>query len=263
MNDKFRVNSYQLNAQRHIYPLYIRDGRGGYLFSSTMTFVTFMNQPFCVFAAHALPPNTQNLDQIGIITIDGDFMPLSEIEVSHEICRIRDLVACQTIAPFEHKNYFNLDTHSSTTEFSKNFAWIGFPKKKAIQTIDKSKASNEQIKEYLTDGVDGLKKWNNADFLLLGVEQISETEMELTGIHDNKNVEYEHEGFKQKGYSLKGMSGGAFFRGPMNINSSPKTLSDLYDFAGIGLEYINDKIVKGASKHSVQELLRKVLGLHN
>ncbi|HBC5557046.1 TPA: hypothetical protein KEU64_002310 [Proteus mirabilis] len=254
----FRVTEYELNAQRHVLPLYMKDGNDGYLFSSTMTLVRFMDQPFCIFASHALPRSGDALAQIGLLTTDGGFLPISEIEVAHKICRDRDLVAVKTINYIDYKHYFNLDSLGSTTDFSENFGWIGFPKKKAVQAINKSKASSEKIKEYLTEGTDGLKKWNNANFLLIGVKQLSESEIEITGTFDNTNVEYEHEGFKETGYSLKGMSGGALFRGPMKINTDSPDLEDFYDFAGIGLEYTNN-IVKGASKYAVKQLLSEVL----
>lgn len=259
MNSKFRVNSYELQAQRHIYPLYMEDGRGGYEFSSTMTFVKSKAESFCVFAAHAIHPRTDGMDQIGVLTTDGEFMPLSKVTVSHKICRARDLAACHTIGPFEYKNYFDLDAAESSTEFVKDFAWIGFPKKKAVEKIHRTKASKEKIQEYLVDGDEGLKKWTSADFLLLGVELESESEAEVTGVHINKDVKYTHEGVKQHGYSLRGMSGGALFRGPNKINTDARCLSDMFQFVGIGLEYQNNRLVKGASRRVVETLLEEIL----
>lgn len=259
MNSKFRVNSYELLAQRHVVPLYMADGRGGYEFSSTMTFVKSKNEYFCVFAAHAIPPREDDIDQIGLLTTDGNFMPMSNIAISHKICRKRDLAACHTIGPFDNKNYFDLDAAESSTEFVENFGWIGFPKKKAVERIHGTKATKEKILEYLVDSYEGLKKWTNAEFLLLGVELESESETEVIGVHINKDVKYTHEGFKQHGYSLKGMSGGALFRGPKKINTDVPHLSDMFQFLGIGLEYRNNRLVKGASKCAVQALLGEIL----
>lgn len=257
MSGIFRVDDFALQAQRHIYPLYRKNGTGGYEFSSTMTFVKIEGQHFCVFAAHALSPREDHLDEIGVLRTDGEFMPLSSISRSHKICRERDLCACHT-QQIEHKNYFDLN-FVSTTEFVENFGWIGFPKKKAVQSIHRTKATKENVQKFLSDGVDGLKKWNNADFLLLGVELVSETENEVTGKHVNENVQYTHEGFKEQGYALKGMSGGGLFKGPKKIHSKEPVLSDIFQFFGIGLEYKNGLIVKGASRKSVEELLRELL----
>lgn len=259
MSGNFRVDDFALQAQRHIYPLYRKDGTGGYEFSSTMTFVKLEGQHFCVFAAHALSPREDHLDEIGVLKTDGEFMPLSSISRSHKICRDRDLCACHT-RQIEHKNYFDLDIESST-EFVEKFGWIGFPKKKAVQKIHRTKATKENVQKYLSDGVDGLKKWNNADFLLLGVELVSETDDEVTGKHVNENVQYTHEGFKEQGYALKGMSGGALFKGPHKIHSKDPVLGDIFQFFGIGLEYKNGLIVKGASRQSVKKLLRELLQL--
>lgn len=255
MNSKFRVNSYSLHAQRHIYPLYLMNGSDGYEFSSTMTFVKWRNESFCVFAAHAIHPRTDSMDQIGMLTTDGEFMPLSSVSISQKICRTRDLAACRTSGPFEYRNYFDLDATESSTEFYKDFGWIGFPKKKAVERIHRTKASKEKIQEYLVEGDEGHKKWTNADFLLLGVELESESETEVNGVHINKDVKYTHEGFKSHGYSLKGMSGGALFRRPKKTHTDALCLSDLFQFVGIGLEYKNNRLVKGASRRAVETLL--------
>lgn len=259
MNSKFRVSPYELNAQRHIYPLYITDNRGGYEFSSTMTFVKSKGNNFCIFAAHAIHPKTDGIEQIGVFTTDGKFMPISTVSINHKVCRKRDLVACLTSGPFESKHYFDLDSIESSTEFMKDFGWIGFPKKKAVEKIHHTKATKEKIQGYLTEGDDGLKKWTNANFLLLGVKLESESETEITGVYINKNTKYTHEGFKSNGYSLKGMSGGALFRGPKKLNN-PQSLSDIFQFAGIGLEYQNNRLVKGASRRAVETLIEEVVG---
>lgn len=257
MSGNFKADDFSLQAQRHIYPLYRKDGTGGYSFSSTMTFVKFEGQHFCVFAAHALSPREDQLNEIGVLKTDGDFMPLSSISRSHKICRDRDLCSCHT-REVAHKNYFDLDTKSST-EFGENFGWIGFPKKKAVQSIHRTKASKESIQAHLSDGVDGLQKWTNANFLLLGIEFESETEKEVIGKHINEDVQYTHEGFKKQGYSLKGMSGGALFKAPKKIHTKDPVMSDIFHFFGIGLEYKNGLIVKGASRQSVEELLKELL----
>lgn len=257
MSNNFRVDSFALQAQRHIYPLYRKDGRGGYEFSSTMTFVKFQGQYFAVFAAHAVSPREDKFGDVGALKTDGSFISLSSIAFSHRLCRNRDLCAFHT-REFEGKNYFDLDCKSST-EFVGDFAWIGFPKKKVVQKIHTSKASKEKIQTYLSEGVEGLKKWSNADFLLLGVEFESETDNEVIGRHVNENVEYTHEGFKKQGYSLKGMSGGAFFKGPKKIHTEAPLTSDIFQFFGIGLEYRNGLLVKGASRRSVEGLLKELL----
>ncbi|EKE83436.1 hypothetical protein [Idiomarina xiamenensis] len=258
--NNFRVSSYELQAQRHIYPLYMADGRGGYEFSSTMTFLRRRNESFCVFAAHALDPRSDDIDKIGVFSTDGEFKAISEYSIAHKICRKRDLVACRTSAPFEYKNYFDLDAVKSSSEWVEGgFGWIGFPKKKAVEKIHCTKSNKEQLQKYLVDGEQGSKKWTNAEFLLLGAEMQSETDQIITGVFENKDVNYTHAGFKSNGYSLRGMSGGALFRGPNKINTDPPCLNDYFDFIGIGLEYDNREVVRGASRAAVKELLDEVL----
>lgn len=73
---------------------------------------------------------------------------------------------------------------------------------------------------------------------------------------DDKNVTYKKDGFKEQAYSLKGMSGGAFFHGPNSFVSKPQYLSDIFKFVGIELEHhAPNKIVKGASAELVTALI--------
>lgn len=252
MNLEFKADRYEIQAQRHIYPLYMKDGVGGYQFSSTLTFITFRNMLFLVFAAHAIPPGVESIDEIGVLTTKGEFMSLSEVAVNFKIDRAKDLVAVLTTGAFEQKNYFDLDNDDSSSEFLEDFNWIGFPQKKAVKDIHRTKASSEKVQQYVQNGTDGQKKWTNAEFLLIGVKYINESNGVITGEYINKDVTYKHDGFKQQGYSLKGMSGGALFR--MSKITTAKELR-LYYLAGIGLEYKQNRLVKGASKASVKEFL--------
>lgn len=261
MNEEYKADTYMRMAQRFIQPLFFKDGCGGYNFSSTATFVKYRDEYFCVFAAHAVPLNETRLDNIGFLSTHGSFISLNEICKRSRIFKEHDIGICNTTAPFEHKNYFDLDAEESTTNFkSEAFGWIGFPKKKAKEKYHRTKASEEHITNDLSVLEDGTLKWTNARFLCLGVELIQETEDFIKGHFDNENVTYEQEGFKSKAYSLRGMSGGALFQGPDKINSENPTLNDFYKFAGIGLEHrTNEKTVGGASRHIVKTLISQLL----
>lgn len=248
---------YKIQAQRHIHTLFYKDELGGYNFSSTVTFVKRNGEYFCVFAAHALPESEQTLKNIGVLKTDGEFSPLEEVAKSYSIDRENDLVICRTKAPFEHKNYFDLDVSESSSEFIEDaIGWIGFPKKKAKQAYHKTKSSVEHVKQDLSTFEDGRVKWNNANYLLLGMEVNELSNMEISAHFDDKNVIYAKEGFKEQAYSLKGMSGGALFHGPRAINSENPILSDFFKFAGIGLEHhSSDKIIKGVPASFVVKLI--------
>jgi hypothetical protein len=189
---------------------------------------------------------------------------LSEVSKASKIYRENDIGICNTTGPFKHKHYFDLDAEESTTKFKVDaFGWIGFPKKKAKEQYHRTKASEEHVINDLSELEDGSLKWTNANFLCIGVELISETETEVFGHFDDKNVTYDQEGFKSKAYSLRGMSGGALFQGPDKINSEDPTLNDLYRFTGIGLHHrSNDKTVGGASRDLIMKLIDMFMRSH-
>jgi hypothetical protein len=238
MTDEYKANEFYRHAQRFVYPLYRRDGSGGFKFSSTTTFATYKGKFYCIFAAHALEGSQDTIENIGMLTIDGSFVPLSVSCESYRIYRDFDIVICVSSSPFEPRNHFNLAAHNSVVEFNMEvFSWIGFPQKKAIQTIHKSKASPDRVIEHLSVAGDGRHKWDNAKFLIAETSTVSKSEHLIIGEFKNQSVNYEYEGFKQQGYSLRGMSGGALFYRPKKIHSKPQGPEDFYLFAGIGLEY--------------------------
>jgi hypothetical protein len=261
MSEEYQANAYMRVAQRFIQPLFIKDGLGGYNFSSTVTLIKYRNEYFFVFAAHALSIGQESIDNIGFLLTDGSFLPMSEVSKRHKIFHEHDIGICNAIAQADGKNYFDLDVQNSTTEFkTEGFGWIGFPKKKAKEQYHNTKASPEHIKKELSELDDGVLKWNNARFLCMGIDFKEINETEIIGHFEDKNVNYEIEGFKQQAYSLRGMSGGALFFGPEKINSDQPALSDLYKFSGIGLEHnVKGKTVKGASRELIMRLIDQLL----
>ncbi|WGS47650.1 hypothetical protein LFL97_37535 (plasmid) [Burkholderia sp. JSH-S8] len=255
MTDTYKAKEYYRQAQRFVYPLYKRDGRDGFIFSSTATFLTHKDRFFCIFASHALADNENSIDNIGFLTTSFEFLPLSESCSHYKIYRDSDVVICISNRPFDGRNHFELIPKASTTEFKTDaFGWIGFPQKKALQTIHKSKATPEALSEHLSLMSDGRYKWSNAKFLIIGAMIESKSENLITGRFENQNVNYEYDGFKQHGYSPRGMSGGALFHGPKKLHSEPRNLRDLFLFAGIGLEY-NDTLIKGIPRELVTSLV--------
>lgn len=250
-------DNFKVMAQRHIWPIFIKDELGGFEFSSTTTFVKRQDRFFCVFAGHAVPRGVTTLESVGVLTTDGNFVSFEKISVAYTIDRANDLVVCETTGPFEEKNYFDLDTESQSTVFKESgMGWIGFPKKKAKAKYHRTKASPEHVKDDLSAFDDGSLKWENANYLLIGVQNIKKSEDEVSAYFDDKNVIYEKDGFKEQAYSLKGMSGGAFFHAPESFTSKPRYLCDFFKFAGIGLEHhASDKVVKGASSELVKRLI--------
>ncbi|MBE8715764.1 hypothetical protein [Cellvibrio polysaccharolyticus] len=261
MSENYKARKFSRVAQRFVCPIYKKDGLGGFYFSSTITFVKYKSEFFCIFAAHALDKSEIGIENFGVFAIDGSFISLAEITHTYKIYTEYDIVICNTIYKIEDKNYFDIEDIRPSKSFKENgFAWIGFPQAKAVKNIHKTKSTKPHIAQYVTHLSDGTLKWENAKFLLLGSELYSKTSTDLIGKHDNENVTYEHEGYKHKGYSLRGMSGGAFFHVDREINfESPEI--DSYFFAGIGLEYNDrDKVIKGRSRSLILNLIIDFLG---
>lgn len=261
MTEEYQANEYYRQAQRFVYPLYKRDGMGGFSFSSTATFATYKGQFFCIFAAHALAADEATVENIGMLTTDGGFLALSASCQSHKVHRDHDIAICVSDTPFEPRNHFDLAPQGTTTEFNTDaFGWIGFPQKKAVQTIHSSKASPDKVIRHLSLASDGRHKWSNAKFLIVGAAVESKSERLITGKFENQSVNYEYEGLKQHGYSPRGMSGGALFHGPKKFHSTPQDLGDFFLFAGIGLEFDGSSI-KGAPKELIISLVEEMLAL--
>lgn len=259
MTDKYEAREYYRQAQRFIYPLYKKNGLGGFSFSSTVTFVTYKKRFFCIFAAHALDDNECTMEEIGMLATDGVFVPLSESCKSHKIYKNYDIVICTSETPFEPRYYFDLEPYDSKTNFNKRvFGWIGFPQKKAQKTIHQSKASPEKIARHLSVSDDGRPIWGHAKFLIIWVKIDTKSDQQITGRFENKNVDYEYEGFKSQGHSPRGMSGGALFHPSEKLCAEPRH-KDMFLFAGIGLEY-DGSLIKGAPTELIVSLIEEHIG---
>lgn len=256
--EKEIIEKNRNNASKYTFPLHQKDGREGYAFSSTMTFVAFSGCFFGLFAAHALDRDDDNLEKIGIIGSNGEFIALSKIAASIKVCRDRDLVVFRSDAIFgDGPVFFNLDIEAPEEELFPVFAWIGYPEKRSVPQIHNSKACPVDIrKEFMEMQDSGTIKAKHVKSLFIGVEQLPADDNEICGMFDNTNVDYVKEGYKSQGYSLKGMSGGALFKllTPLNLPNCQ------FYFVGIGLEHSSrNKIVKGASRESVKNLIKELL----
>jgi hypothetical protein len=157
--------------------------------------------------------------------------------------------------PFELKNYFDLDKDSGSLNVNKILNWIGFPAKKA-KGYHKTKSSAEYIKKHISgsDLDDGIPKLQNAEYLWLKGKVVVNNDIKISASFDNTKVTYQYEGYKENGYSPKGMSGGALFFFKENNSNSVIDINKMFKFAGIGLEY-NGKLIKGVSRNLMIKIL--------
>jgi hypothetical protein len=195
---KYKSNNFERMAQRFVYPIFI--GRLNNLqFSSTMTFMEYKGMYFCVFAAHALPNKDCRIESLGFLNTDGTFATFSESIKGYKVFKDYDIVVCNTLKPFELKNYFNIDDISSLLGFEKKIInWIGFSKKKAKNTYHKTQSTEEHIKKDLSVLDDGVLKWENAEYLIVQAKKETDNDINISGKFDNKKVTYKHEGYKKQ-----------------------------------------------------------------
>ena len=244
MDDLFKVDNLSLIAQRHVFPVYRKDGRGGYEFSSTVTFLKYDDRYFCVFAAHALCESETELNNIGFLVPTCSFIPFSSIAINFKIDRLNDVVVFETIQPISNKNYFNLNLQiNNNGKYTEYLYWIGFPSKKSVKAFDLSKVKAGAIEKYIEYDCKGQTKFTNAKFLIIEFEFNFKDNKKITGTFCNKNVTYQIDGFKQNGYSLQGMSGGAIYR-TSKMAKLDKSYNDInYYFEGIGIEFRKKQII--------------------
>ncbi len=258
IKDEYKSNNYQRNAQRHLFPLYYKDELDNIHFSSTITLLTYKDNYFFIFAAHALTNNMKSLERFGIFRTDGTFNDIHTLCENFIIYQEEDIVICKMKEREYLKHYFDLEEDDDDIKFHNSFfAWIGFPIRKATKYYHNSMSSPENIKKTISILPDGIPKFNNAKYLIIYSKSSETLENKLTGYFDNKNVDYKYEGKKSQGYSLKGMSGGALYSIPEYIKSQEGlTNNDKFKFLGIGLEYNkNNQLIKGTPRHIIKSLI--------
>lgn len=155
---------------------------------------------------------------------------------------------------FDGKNYFNLHI-SDLSGFNKNhFAWTGFPSSKTkAKTIHKTKSQETLIKEHIHSSQSGMF-FKNAKYFTILSKLINKNKNFILGKYNRKNTNLKYQGDVSMAPHPKGMSGGAmyFFTKEQKLK---ETLDDTFRFAGIGLEYRDNKNIIGVSKDKIIELI--------
>jgi hypothetical protein len=228
---------------------------GGFNFSSTMTFVKCDGKHYAVFAAHAIENEEFGFDRIFIMTSDSNFVALSGLTESYKIFHSHDLVVCRLKHQIENRQSFNI---ANSVSERNGFNWIGFPKKKAIEHYHKSKVKADAVPDQLVN-VDGdIDMFVNAKYLVIGSKFHSRSETEIVGKFSLKNATYQIDGYKEKGYSPRGMSGGALFCIVKPLYEGGHGYNAFF-FVGIGLEYSEKtEILKGATRDIVASLIAEL-----
>ncbi len=251
----FKANENQRVPQRFIHPHYKKDNLGNILFSSTITFAEFRGQPLIILAAHAIDRG-ESFDSLGVFLDSGEYSPLSKFVHDYHIFPDDDLIICKAIGFFD-KNHFDL-IFDNNLNYDEGSHWVGFPAKKAIQTFHRSR-TDESIKSSVSTILDdGRIKRIGAEFLNIELSDVNRTIQYIDAHFSNKEVKYLHEGHKDHGYSLKGMSGGPIY---IISRSNGEILNKNHlQLIGIGLSYDEkSERAKGASRERIISLIKNIL----
>lgn len=242
------------------------------------------------------------LNNLYFLAKDDEFIPLKEKIKNFIVSIENDIVICELSIRSKSTNYFNLNFYeigfshpilnkknkivSFYVENRRSFmnkstlCWIGFPARRNLD-FHKTKSSPNKIKEQYITKVDeygelkvGLGKYllianisNYRDINFNQISNFSDNENVIIGNFTNKNVVYfPSNETKSKGYSLKGMSGGALFLQSnffqdliiqMDLNQIQENYELLYNFIGIGLEFSEkEERIKGVSAAKIIDILK-------
>lgn len=299
-----QIDNFSRVASRFIQPIYVADGLGGYKFSSTFTLVKYMFNNdenyhyFIIFAYHATEEiNKENaiknpLHGFYFLDKDDKFISLEEKVKKFIVSEENDIVICKLFVLSKNTNYFNLNFYNTWffhpivgknkivalkhVENKESFlndstlCWIGYPARNSVD-FHKTKSKPEKIKETYSikpDIYGGVKSGSGKYLLIPGIVNFKDDGNNIIGDFNNKNITYFPSNKSvNKGYSLKGMSGGAlfvqskFYQDQINnleLNEIQENYEFIYNFIGIGLEFSEKKgEIKGLSAGKIISLLEK------
>lgn len=243
INEKVRIYS-----QRYILPFSLKDELDNLKFSATLTLITYKNRYFGITASHAIPQD-YDLNK-GVYIFDRNILGLTEVHRFDDI----DLLILDFAIPYfiDEKKYYDLNEEYPLNEFIPYFfSWHGFPAKKAQ---DFHKKSVENL--VLSSLNNGLITTNKS--LLAGIpfkNQMDLSKEYIEGSFDLKNVEYDKEGKKTKGYSFQGMSGGALCLHKKELYP----LEESFYFIGMGIEHKKDNTILGVNRTAIISKLAEVI----
>lgn len=241
----------RLHSQKYILPLYRKDELGNLKFEATLTLVTYKDRFFALTAAHAIDENKL---QYGLFVNGEEISHLAKITILKEL----DLAILDfNFFQFKNRLYFDLNNDPDYSLYSQNaFSWNGFPAKKAKNFNKKN--PDKMIQDSLNGNLITTAK--TLFSVIKFDEAFSPDSDKIVGFADLNNVEYVKEGKKDKGYLLKGMSGGVLCLHKKEIFP----IENFLLFIGIGLEhyYYSDNKVVGLSRKKIINELDKLIAIN-
>ena len=256
MGKKFSYQSdnYDRQAQRFVIPLYIKDNLENYQYSSTGTFVKYNEHHYIIFAAHALEKDI-SVNDIYTFAVDGTLHQIQEHSIGYQVFQEEDIVIVDHFNnAFEGKNYFNLNIKSLIGFDKKHFAWTGFPTSRTkAKTIHRTKSKETLEKEHIHSDENAIY-FKNAKYFTILSRLINQNKNSIFGKYNRKDTNLKYQGNVSMAPHPRGMSGGAMYLFTKE-RKLKETLDDTFRFAGIGLEYKNNKNIIGISRNKIIELI--------
>jgi hypothetical protein len=251
----YQSDDYDRQTQRFVIPLYIKDNLNNYEYSSTGTLITYNEHYYILFAAHALAKNDDIINDIYFFSTDGSLNKILDFSIGYKIYHDEDIVIDDHFNNrFNGKNYFNLNLKNLSGFDKHHFAWTGFPLSKSKSKKIHNSKSEENLKEQYIHFTEDNIYFKNAKYFTIVSRIESKTKNFIKGKYNRKNTKLKYQGDVQTAPSPRGMSGGAmyFFAKGEKLKN---TLDETFRFAGIGIEYKNDKTIVGVYRDKIIELI--------
>ncbi len=205
-----------------------------------------------------------------LITKNGEMNISNYIYYLYRDKEIDLIIILSTFIIRDHKYILLDDDNHGVVDFYE-FFWVGFPIKKSPNEIRKEKNVMELFQEkYTRQSFDNYEKERSSlNQSLIARIPFSKFDGDyIQGEFNLKNIQYYYEGTKEKGYSLKGMSGGLlFYYSEKKYSLSLQFDSELevflakpvsFHFLGIGIEHKKELTILGITKQAIVKAFQKI-----
>lgn len=255
----------------HTIPFYTKDILDNLRFAGTLTLVIYKGKIGFLTAKHCICERYDyKKDGLFLITKNGEINISNYIYYLYRDKEIDLIIILSTFIIRDHKYILLDDDNHGVVDFSE-FFWVGFPIKKSPNEIRKEKNVMSLFQEkYTRQSFDNYEKERSSlNQSLIACIPFSKFDGDyIQGEFNLKNIQYYYEGSKEKGYSLKGMSGGLlFYFSEKKYSLSIQFDSELeaflakpvsFHFLGIGIEHKKELTILGITKQAIVKSFQKI-----
>lgn len=261
-------------CENYVLPFYIKKDCGNLFFAGTLTLVYYKKRPYFITASHCIHDSYDyKKNGIFLISKHGDINISEYINGLYRYSEYDILIMDVKIIISDHE-YIVIDELLGGMANIDLLYIAGYPVKKSPKVIHKTINVKDLYKSKLTtQSMDGHEKERSSiNQSLILISKFEEyNDKHIISYNDLLNAEYFYDGKKEKGYSPKGMSGGAIFYADKKEYSYSVSCYDIekkefkkqkeinLHFAGILIEHKHGKKLIGVNRDKIIFLLDKTI----